>query len=85
MDPATLKVEFERQLKDADAKLVEAEKNLAQIKEYKTKLLGGLETLELLNEENKTNPNEAPADVGTGTKEPTITDIPPVDSPSTDS
>jgi len=49
MDPATLRIEFEKQLKDADAKLVEAEKNLAQIKEYKTKLLGGMETLELLN------------------------------------
>ena len=49
MDPATLRIEFEKQLKDADTKLVEAEKNLAQIKEYKTKLLGGLETLELLN------------------------------------
>jgi len=49
MDPATLRIEFEKQLKDADAKLVEAEKNLIQIKEYKTKLLGGMETLELLN------------------------------------
>lgn len=49
MDPATLRIEFEKQLKDADAKLVEAEKNLAQIKEYKTKLLGGLETIELLS------------------------------------
>ena len=48
MDPATLRIEFEKQLKDADAKLIEAEKNLAQIKEYKTKLLGGMETLELL-------------------------------------
>ena len=48
MDPATLKIEFEKQLKDADAKLVEAEKQLAQLKEYKTKLLGGMETLELL-------------------------------------
>jgi len=48
MDPATLRIEFEKQLKDAEAKLVEAEKNLAQIKEYKTKLLGGMETLELL-------------------------------------
>ena len=48
MDPSTLKIEFEKQIKDADAKLVEAEKNLAQIKEYKTKLLGGMETLELL-------------------------------------
>ena len=49
MDPATLRIEFEKQIKDADAKLVEAEKNLAQIKEYKTKLLGGLETIELLS------------------------------------
>ena len=86
MDRLDLKVEFEKQVKDADQKISDAEKNLIQLKEYKTKLLGGLETLELLNsEENKTNPNEAPAAVGTGTKEPTITDIPPVDSPSTDS
>ena len=49
MDPSTLKIEFEKQIKDADAKLVEAEKNLAQLKEYKTKLIGGLETLQLLN------------------------------------
>ena len=49
MDPATLRLEFEKQVKDADAKIVEAEKNLVQLREYKTKLLGGLETLELLN------------------------------------
>ena len=49
MDPANLKIEFEKQVKDADAKIVEAEKQLAQLREYKTKLLGGLETLELLN------------------------------------
>ena len=49
MDPANLKIEFEKQVKDAEAKIVEAEKNLVQLKEYKTKLLGGLETLELLN------------------------------------
>ena len=53
MDPATLKIEFEKQLKDADAKLVEAEKQLAQLKEYKTKLLGGMETLELLAPKNE--------------------------------
>ena len=53
MDPATLRIEFEKQLKDADAKLVEAEKQLAQIKEYKTKLLGGMETLELLAPKNE--------------------------------
>ena len=49
MDPATLRIEFDKQIKDADAKIVEAEKQLAQLREYKTKLLGGIETLELLN------------------------------------
>ena len=48
MEAADLKLEFTKQVKDADAKIVEAEKNLAQLKEYKVKLLGGLETLELL-------------------------------------
>ena len=49
MDPASLKVEFDKQLKDAETKIAEAEKNLKQLNEYKTKLLGGLETIELLN------------------------------------
>ena len=49
MDPADLKLEFQKQVKDADVKIAEAEKTLVQLKEYKTKLLGGLETLELLN------------------------------------
>ena len=48
MDAATLKIEFDKQLKDAEAKIVEAEKNLKQLNEYKTKLVGGLETLALL-------------------------------------
>ena len=48
MDAADLKIEFDKQVKDADVKIAEAEKNLAQLREYKTKLLGGLETLELL-------------------------------------
>ena len=49
MDPATLRIEFEKQIKDADVKITAAEKQLAQLNEYKTKLLGGLETIELLN------------------------------------
>ena len=48
MDAPDLKLEFQKQLKDAEAKIVEAEKNLKQLPEYKVKLLGGLETLELL-------------------------------------
>ena len=49
MDPSSLKVEFEKQIKDADVKITAAEKQLAPLNEYKTKLLGGLETIELLN------------------------------------
>ena len=37
MDAASLKVEFHKQLKDAEAKIVEADKNLKQLNEYKTK------------------------------------------------
>ena len=89
MDRLDLKVEFEKQVKDADQKIVDAEQNLIKLKEYKTKLLGGLETLELLNsEDNNTNPNEDTSEMGaqgTAAGTPTITDIPPVDPPSTDS
>ena len=49
MEAAELKLEFEKQVKDADVKIADAEKQLAQLKEYKVKLLGGLETIELLN------------------------------------
>ena len=45
MDAPDLKLEFQKQLKDAEAKIVEAEKNLTQLNEYKIKLLGGLEPL----------------------------------------
>ena len=49
MDATDLKIEFQKQLKDAETKIAEAEKSLKQLNEYKTKLLGGLETLELLS------------------------------------
>ena len=49
MDAPDLKIEFQKQLKDAETKIAEAEKNLKQLNEYKTKLLGGLETIELLS------------------------------------
>ena len=48
MDATELKVEFDKQLKDADAKIAEAERNLQGLKEYKLKLQGGMETLDLL-------------------------------------
>ena len=49
MEAPDLKLEFQKQLKDAEAKIVEAEKSLKSLNEYKIKLLGGLETLELLS------------------------------------
>ena len=76
MDPATLRIEFEKQIKDADAKLVEAEKNLAQIKEYKTKLLGGMETLELLSPKSEETQDGVPEQ---------STDPQPPEPPSTES
>ena len=76
MDPATLKIEFEKQLKDADAKIVEAENNLVKLKEYKIKLLGGLETLELLNPKSEETQGGVP--------EPS-TDPQPPEPPTTES
>tara|TARA_X000001036_G_C20221890_1_gene620148 strand:+ start:33 stop:203 length:171 start_codon:yes stop_codon:yes gene_type:complete len=51
MDSTTLKAEFEGQLKDAEAKIAQAEEQLNKLKEYKIKLVGGLETLDLLSKE----------------------------------
>lgn len=56
MDPANLRVEFEKQIKDADQKIYAAENTLKQLQEYKTKLLGGLETLDLLNPKDNQDP-----------------------------
>ena len=74
MEAADLKLEFDKQLKDADAKIVEAEQNLAKLKEYKIKLLGGLETLELLNPKTEGQG---------GVPEPST--VPPEEAPSTES
>tara|TARA_B100001250_G_scaffold234178_1_gene201075 strand:- start:1133 stop:1339 length:207 start_codon:yes stop_codon:yes gene_type:complete len=56
MDPTSLKSEFEKQVADADSKIAAAEKQLQQLRDYKTKLIGGLETLELLNPSGSTPP-----------------------------
>ena len=76
MEAPDLKLEFQKQVKDADGKIAEAEKNLAQLKEYKLKLVGGLETLELLNP--KTEETQG------GVTEPS-TDPQPPEPPSTES
>ena len=73
MDAADLRIEFDKQLKDADAKIIEAEQNLAKLKEYKIKLLGGLETLELLSPKNEeqVETQDGPPESTTPTEEQT--------------
>ena len=54
MDPTELKKNFEEQIAKTDTQIIELEKNLEKAKEYKTKLLGGLETIGLLTDEQPT-------------------------------
>lgn len=63
MDPAQLKSNFEEQIGKTDAQIVELEKQLEKAKEYKLKLVGGLETLGLLEQDNTPAPDTAPASV----------------------
>ena len=49
MDPSALKIEFEKQLKDSETKIAKVEEQLAKLKEYRLKLQGGMETLDLLS------------------------------------
>lgn len=62
MDAAKLKANFEEQIGKTDTQIAELESNLEKAKEYKLKLVGGLETLGLL--EQKEEPSDAtPASV----------------------
>ena len=63
MDPAQLKTNFEEQIGKTDSQIVELEKQLEKAKEYKLKLLVGLETLGLLEQENAPAPDAAPANI----------------------
>ena len=56
MDSSQLRIEFEKQIKDADAKITAAETNLRQLQDYKTKLIGGMETLDLLEAPKEEEP-----------------------------
>ena len=63
MDPAQLKTNFEEQIGKTDSQIVELEKQLEKAKEYKLKLVGGLETLGLLEQENAPAPDASPANI----------------------
>lgn len=58
MDTTELKKNFDEQLASTEKQIAELEANLAKAKEYKIKLQGGLETLELLNPPEKTESTE---------------------------
>ena len=52
MDTSKLRKEFEKQLKDYEFQINKGEQELAKLREYKTKLEGGLETLDLLEKQD---------------------------------
>lgn len=58
MDSATLKENFENQLKSANEQIAQLEADLEKAKEYRLKLQGGLETLILLENEGEESPTE---------------------------
>ena len=63
MDPAQLKSNFEEQISKTDTQITELETNLAKAKEYILNLVGGLETLGLLEQEDAPAPDAAPASI----------------------
>jgi len=56
-----LKTNFQNQLKEIDEKIEQIQSELLKAKEYKLKLQGGLETLELLEQQEA---GETPGDLG---------------------
>ena len=54
-----LKANFQNQLKEIDEKIEQIQGELVKAKEYKLKLVGGLETLELLEQQES-----SPGDLG---------------------
>ena len=60
MDPTQLKKNFEEQISQTEKQIKELETNLTKAKEYKLKLVGGLETLTLLEEKPEETAVPAP-------------------------
>ena len=61
MDPAQLKKNFEEQIANTVKQITELEASLVKAKEYKIKLEGGLETLNLLEEKPEETAAPSPA------------------------
>lgn len=63
MNTEELRKNFDEQLATTDKQIADLESNLDKAKEYKLKLVGGIETLDLLNppKEEETVDTEEPA------------------------
>ena len=61
MAATDLKTNFQNQLKEIDEKIEQIQTELLKAKEYKLKLQGGLETLELIEQQET---GETPDDLG---------------------
>ena len=72
MEAANLKEEFTKQLADANAKISKAEAELIRLREYRTKLEGGLETIGLLSGEEPVPVGEPPATEGVEAPTPVV-------------
>jgi hypothetical protein len=53
MNTATLKENFQNQLKDIEEKISKLQEELEKAKEYRLKLQGGMETLELISSQEE--------------------------------
>ena len=62
MDTNELRKNFEEQIATTDKQIADLESNLNKAREYKLKLQGGLETLDLLNPKAEDAPAESPAE-----------------------
>lgn len=61
MAATDLKANFQNQMKEIDEKILQIQGELKKAEEYKIKLVGGLETLELLEQQDTAAP---PDDLG---------------------
>lgn len=61
MAATDLKANFQNQMKEIDEKILQIQGELKKAEEYKLKLVGGLETLELLEQQDTAAP---PDDLG---------------------
>ena len=66
MTPDKIKESFEEQLKNTNEQIQKLQSEIARLNEYRTKLVGGLETLQLLDGEESEEVTEPEVEVTGG-------------------